>query len=280
MILEYKYLNYMKNRLEGGMRLVPQLWLAVGLLSNLALASEARGDAGPLTIESIECRGNEKTSCDYILSQTTLRTGDVLEDEKVRESQMRLELVGYFDQVEIELAKGSEVGKTQVTISLHERSGYSFNFSATGVAFSSDLLGVGDLSVINQNITGHGDALSLRVRTAQYQTSQLYLSRLEYTRSAFIFPRAYLALGLAGALSRYSPAPGPGLTMPLGIFIRHLVRLGAYGAMSPWATKSSIILSSHSAIETIIRPELPPVFFCRGGGTRKITLIFRRKDRG
>ncbi len=193
---------------RGSVKLMQKLWFLCFLAFVLTFASVAIGAEENLEIEKIECLGNEKSKCSFLLSQITLREGEKVDDEKVRESKLRLQLVGHFQDADIRLAKGSAPGKAVVIVEVKERSSRSYRATFGLVDITNPWYGVVDVTGSDRNFTGRGDTLSLRVRgdlnyQAYYRTrrfSQWTTTRLEYNRPRFFLPKMYLVGGLAGQI--------------------------------------------------------------------------------
>jgi hypothetical protein len=185
---------------------VRKLWFLCLLSVGLTLASVAFAEE-PLEIEKITCEGNKKSTCAFIQGQISLREGEQVDDEKIKESKLRLQLVGYFQDVDIRLSKGSQPGKAIVTVSVVERSSYSYSISAGVAQPQKPFNGSVDIIGADRNFTGNGDTLSLRVRSETKKpwgsSSSLFSNtlRLEYLRPNFLFPRMYAVTGLGGELT-------------------------------------------------------------------------------
>lgn len=191
-------------------RMVSKLWLLCFLCMGLTFASVVFGEEAPLEIEKILCEGNEKSTCGFIQSQTSLQENERVDEEKIKEAKLRLQLIGYFEEVEIRLNKGSAPGRAVMMITVKERSSYSYSASA-GAAYSDEwLYGALDVTGTNKNLTGSGDSLSLRIRD-DYDKHFNYKSRfndvsarIEYIRPGFLFPRLYLIGGVGAKYTNYS----------------------------------------------------------------------------
>ncbi len=72
-------------------------------------------------IESIEVRGNERTSTQLILSYLDFEAGDLLEQELVELARFRLLALGYFKDVRTRLERGSERGQVRLVVQVDER---------------------------------------------------------------------------------------------------------------------------------------------------------------
>ncbi|MCO5114369.1 MAG: hypothetical protein M9899_09370 [Bdellovibrionaceae bacterium] len=73
-------------------------------------------------IESIECRNNSITNCDFIKKQLLLNVGQKVDDNKLNHSRTRLKLLGLFTNVQLALEKGSNKGKVKLIIDVKEDS--------------------------------------------------------------------------------------------------------------------------------------------------------------
>lgn len=91
--------------------LFPILMLCVSATS---LAQEA------LHVEDIRCAGNVYTSCDLIRDHLYLHAGDPLDEDQVRNAELRLSALTNFESVKIRLEKGSERGVVIVVIEVEE----------------------------------------------------------------------------------------------------------------------------------------------------------------
>src|SRR5258707_10055422 len=70
------------------------------LLASLpAHAMAAAGDSQHLTVEALRCRGNINTSCRFILGSVYLTAGDRLNEEELRNAQLRLSWLRNFNSV-------------------------------------------------------------------------------------------------------------------------------------------------------------------------------------
>jgi outer membrane protein assembly factor BamA len=73
-----------------------------------------------LTVERLACRGNNSTSCDFILGQVYLAVGDPVDEREIREATLRLSWLRNFDSVSIYLEKGTERGRAVVIVEVTE----------------------------------------------------------------------------------------------------------------------------------------------------------------
>jgi len=163
-------------------------------------------DSAPLLIESIVCYGNERTSCEQIQEALSVNVGETLNHASIKESKMRLALIGEFEDVEIRLSKGSERGKVVVTISVKEIFPWSFNLSGTIVQPQAHPLGLVDVSATHLNLTGENDPLQFHARTnwgyvlsdstSNLSRSHNILFRTDYTRPKLGWDPLFAQIGL------------------------------------------------------------------------------------
>ncbi len=167
------------------------VWITLIGLAHLSVASTSLAESGPLTIEKIQCEGNAKTSCDFIIEKSNLKAGEEVREDKMQEVKMRMELLGYFEETDIRLSKGSSLGKAVVTLSVKEHSSISTNITGGMINFKTPG-GVADVAVMDRNLTGRGDSLEFRGRWSDANVLtdggtnlgiMSYRFRLEYNRN-------------------------------------------------------------------------------------------------
>lgn len=95
-------------------------WLApLTLLALPAVAQQA--DSQHPAIESLQCRGNTVTSCDYILRHVRIAIGSPVDEQELSNAWFRLSALPNFDTVNIFLEKGTQRGAARVVIAVTER---------------------------------------------------------------------------------------------------------------------------------------------------------------
>jgi len=106
-------------------------------------------------LEKIEIKGNHKTSRSTILFFVHIKRGQTFspDDERIEKSRYALLASGYFSEVDLSLAKGSEKGRVVLVITVVERSTLVLRDVVIGV---SDLMTYGGLSVADYNFLGRG----------------------------------------------------------------------------------------------------------------------------
>ena len=116
-------------------------------------------------IESIEVRGNHKTLGRLIISHLLFEPGDILDEEKVQLSRIRLLALGYFHDVHLSLEKGSKRGRVKLVVEVDERNTIIIDDLFFGVSDVNPWwIGAG---VSDINFLGRGLVLSLAGVIAQ-----------------------------------------------------------------------------------------------------------------
>lgn len=135
-------------------------WLLATALAFLALAplrvNAQDSDERPLVVESLQCRGAETTSCDYILSHVRVRAGDPVDEEELRNATFRLSALPSFTSVRIFLERGSERGKVNVIVEVAEASPMLAEGLFRVANNGANVLGA---RVAHQNLRGAGERL-------------------------------------------------------------------------------------------------------------------------
>jgi outer membrane translocation and assembly module TamA len=98
-------------------RLVAMLWLA---WPAAALAQVDDTEPTPLVVQEVTCSGNRGYSCDFIREHLYLRPGAMLDEEEVRNAELRLSALRTFKSVHIRLEKGARRGDVVVVIEVDE----------------------------------------------------------------------------------------------------------------------------------------------------------------
>ncbi|MBN2495840.1 MAG: BamA/TamA family outer membrane protein [Deltaproteobacteria bacterium] len=109
-------------------------------------------------IESIEVQGNTKTRGDLIISYLSLQPGEVLDEEEVELSRIRLLALGYFRDVRMRLKRGSERGRVTLIVEVEERNTIIIDNLFVGYSDTNPFWG--GLGISDINFFGLGMALS------------------------------------------------------------------------------------------------------------------------
>ena len=139
------------------------LWILLFLLTPLAaFAQFAPPPDPPLTVESVECRGNVITSCRFILGHLYLSEGDRVDEEEIQNAKLRLLYLRNFSSVSIYLEKGSQRGLARLVVEVVEARAVSKEFT---LGFFSQNGAVGHLAEgrwTENNLFGNGKVLDFR----------------------------------------------------------------------------------------------------------------------
>ena len=112
--------------------------------------SEPSESSAPIryVLERIEVRGNDGTDGGVIRSYVPLRPGEVMdvEDPRVEAIRFRLLGTGWFDDVRLRLARGSERGHVVLIVEVRERN--TFVVESLALGFSEGLLNSGDTDTL------------------------------------------------------------------------------------------------------------------------------------
>lgn len=111
-------------------------------------------DRRALFVEAIEIVGNDKTSDQVILRRILLDVGDLVDDERIEESRLRLLATGFFKSVEFSLRRGSRRGRALLVVEIVERNTIIVDDIYLG--FSSVAPFFGGLGVVENNFLGRG----------------------------------------------------------------------------------------------------------------------------
>ena len=69
-----------------------------------------------LFVEAIEVVGNGKTTRDTILARISVEIGDLVDEDRIEESRLRLLGTGFFRSVEFSLRRGSQRGRVLLVV--------------------------------------------------------------------------------------------------------------------------------------------------------------------
>jgi hypothetical protein len=175
------------------------------------LARAQTDDATPLIVEDIECRGNQSTSCAFILDHLRLAPGARLDEQEIASAKLRLATIPSLASVNIFLEKGSARGKARVIVQVTEGDAITKEWLIGTSARDSTLSQVFAGSVSNQNLFGRGQILDFQLwgRVPIDPPTRRELSaRLEYVVPHLFTPRQYLVLGAGRTDSLWSSPNG------------------------------------------------------------------------
>lgn len=183
----------MRNRLHSTL-------LAIGLLLALLapFASTAQtSSAERLQVEALQCRGNTSTSCDFILGYVYLGPGDQLDENELRNAELRLATLRLFNSVDIFLEKGSERGRAIVVIEVTEATALVTEWLLGASYRLGGLRSVTAGRITDQNLFGTGKLADLTASTIQPldgPTGKSYAATLRYADPHLFDSRRYFGI--------------------------------------------------------------------------------------
>ena len=127
----------------------------------MAAQTEQTSSAAPLVVQSVSCVGNARTSCDFIRDHLYLEVGETLDEEEIRNAELRLSALGNFESVKVRLEKGAERGAVVVVIEVVEASPVTTEWLLGAAARSDMQRGVFAGRVGHQNLFGEGKIADL-----------------------------------------------------------------------------------------------------------------------
>jgi outer membrane protein assembly factor BamA len=201
------------------MKVVVALLLWLSLLPAAALGQAAPQPEQPapeqagreqLIVDELTCRGNEVTSCDFILGHVYLAPGDPLDEEELGNARLRLASLPSFHSVDIYLEKGSARGRVRVVVEVAEADRYAREWLAGSSyrydSFSQLLTG----RLTQQNLFGTGKLLDLAVVTlvpVDGRVRSQYSARVQYVDPHWLgSKRTFLIAGMSGGRGDFENA--------------------------------------------------------------------------
>lgn len=120
-------------------------------------------------IEAIEIIGNEKTERQVIMRRLLVQVGDLIQDEQIEESRLRLLNTGYFKQVDFSLRRGSERGRVLLVVEVVERNtilidDLYFGFSSVAPFYGG--FGIGESNFLGKGVSTNASFVVGRDRRA------------------------------------------------------------------------------------------------------------------
>lgn len=198
-------------------------------------------DATPLIVEDIECRGNEATSCAFILDHLRLTRGARLDEREIESAKLRLAAIPSLSSVTIYLEKGSARGKARVIVQVTEGDALTKEWLSGLSARDSTVSQVFAGSLSNQNLFGRGQILDFQLwgRVPIDPPTRRELSaRLEYVVPHLFSRRQYLVLGAGRTDELWSSPNGNRFqTRFLSVDISTGVRLWSFSYLSVGYTR-------------------------------------------
>ncbi|MEZ5928808.1 MAG: outer membrane protein assembly factor BamA [Parvularculaceae bacterium] len=170
-------------------------------------------------VERVNIKGNTRTLDKVIRREVRIAEGDAFNRVLVDRSRSRIRALGYFGEVNIEEKPGSAPDRTELDVSVEERSTGSFS---VGVGVSSTENFIVDFSIEERNLMGRGQFLrfrtqvSSRTRQVDIRFTQPYFldrnlaagfsifnQRTDYKESGFVRDRIGFGLNAGFQISEY-----------------------------------------------------------------------------
>jgi outer membrane protein assembly factor BamA len=182
-------------------------WIILGALSlilPMQVTAQAIGASPPetLQVQEVRCAGNEQTSCDFIRDHLHLKAGDTLDEDEIRNAELRLSALRNFDSVRIHLEKGARRGSVIVVVGVSENSPIAME-SIAGVSsrLDSDRAVIGG-RISHQNLFGEGKYAGLTavalVPFSDVASDEAYEVALRYADPQLFGSRRWFAIAAAG----------------------------------------------------------------------------------
>ena len=182
-------------------------WLLLLLVCLPAHALSRTGDDPHLTVEALRCQGNVNTSCRFILGSVYLAPGDRLNEEEIRNAQLRLEWLRNFKSVDIHLEKGSERGKVVVVVEVVEANPINREASTATERLGASWTQVVAGRATDYNLFGTGKILDMQAlvrRTISGPELDNVLARVQYVDPHLLDSQRYfLSAGLSRQHSQF-----------------------------------------------------------------------------
>jgi outer membrane protein assembly factor BamA len=169
--------------------------------------------ADPLVVQEITCAGNEHTSCEFIRDHLYLDAGQPLDEEEIRNAELRLSFLRNFEAVKFRLEKGEQRGAVIVVIEVEEASPIVTEWLLGASSRSESQRGVFAGRVAHQNLFGKGKIADLSVVAlvpfAGDAQNEAYDVTLRYVDPQLFDSRRYFAIaGASWRKRRYEDVYG------------------------------------------------------------------------
>lgn len=120
-------------------------------------------------IEAIEIVGNDKTERETILSRVSVAVGDLVDEDKIEASRLRLLGTGFFRKVDFSLRRGSRRGRVLLLLEVEERNTILVDELYLGYSKVSPVfagLGLAETNFLGRGVTVGGEFVVGRDRRA------------------------------------------------------------------------------------------------------------------
>lgn len=199
------------------------------LFTGTALAQEEYVPPEPPVVQEVHCAGNTHTSCNFIRDHLYLGNGDALDEEEIRNAELRLSALRNFESARIRLEKGSQRGEVVIVIDVVEASAIALE-SIAGLSSREDSVrAVLGGRIANQNLFGTGKYVDVSVVAVMPVTGDVgpesYEINVRYADPHLFDSRRWFAMASAGyrkaefrdEYGNFTSAKFPQLSASLGI---------------------------------------------------------------
>jgi outer membrane translocation and assembly module TamA len=169
-------------------------------------ASGQTTQAEPLVVQDVTCAGNQSYSCDFIREHLYLRPGAPVDEEEIRNAELRLSALRNFKSVSIRLEKGAQRGDVIVVIQVEEANPVHMEW-LLGANLGPNLqYGNTAARVSHHNLFGRGKVGEIRAEAfapfaSDGATAEGYNFSLSYADPQLFGSRRYFGIGSVGLTS-------------------------------------------------------------------------------
>jgi len=182
-------------------------WLLWLYLFPIAVFAQVAPERERLVIEDFACRGNEVTSCDFILGHVYLNPGDPVDEEELGNARLRLASLPNFHSVDVYLEKGAARGRVRVVIEVAEADPYTREWLAGTSYRLDDVSQLLSGRLTHQNLFGTGkllDVVAVAVVPIDGRMRKQYVARVQFVDPHWRgSKRTYAVVGMSGGVNEY-----------------------------------------------------------------------------
>lgn len=117
---------------------------------------------GPVVIQEVGCEGNDSTSCEFIRDHLYLKPGQLLDEEEIRNAELRLEALSRFEAVSVRLERGAARGYVTVIIEVDEAQPLTMEWLVGATSRLDAQRGVVAARVAHENLFGEAKVADVR----------------------------------------------------------------------------------------------------------------------
>lgn len=176
-------------------------------LTSLANAQDVQAPVdAPMIVQDVTCTGNLATSCDFIRDHLYLRAGQRLDEEEIRNAELRLSSLRNFKSVAVRLERGAQRGAVIVVIEVEEASPITTEWLLGGSTRSESQRAVLAGRIAHQNLFGEGKVADLNavavIPLNGVTDEESYDVTLRYVDPQMFGSRRYFGIASASVVRR------------------------------------------------------------------------------